>query len=205
MKTKQKRKRKWAKWTPRTLAIAGGTAAAVLLLSIGTVLLPRTAPGRHTPEIVTIATLQEIINVSELSTFTAVYNGIAEVASEKDPEQVAYYVSYDARVDAGIDFEDVDIAVDHEAKAVTITLPEVTITQANVDIASLDFIFYDPAANTATITQEAFRACEADVEAECAQQADIYELAEQNAENVLRALVSPILEQLDGDYVLTIR
>ena len=165
----------------------------------------QTKQERDLAEIITETTLKQIINVSELSTFTAVYNGIAEVASEKDPEQVAYYVSYDARVDAGIDFEDVDIAVDHEAKAVTITLPEVTITQANVDIASLDFIFYDPAANTATITQEAFRACEADVETECAQQADIYELAEQNAENVLRALVSPILEQLDGDYVLTIR
>ena len=82
--------------------------------------------------------------------------------------------------------------------------PAEIITQANVDIASLDFIFYNPAANTATITQEAFRACEADVEAECRRQRDIYELAEQNAENVLRALVSPILEQLDGDYVLTV-
>ena len=160
---------------------------------------------RDPAEIITETTLKQIINVSELSTFTAVYNGIAEVASGEDPEQVDYYVSYEARVDAGVDFEGVDIAVDHEAKEVTITLPEVTITQANVDIASLDFIFYNPAANTATITQEAFRACEADVEAECRRQRDIYELAEQNAENVLRALVSPILEQLDGDYVLTIR
>ena len=99
---------------------------------------------RDPAEIITESTLKQIINVSELSTFTAVYNGIAEVASEEDPGQVDYYVSYEARVDAGVDFEGVDIAVDHEAKEVTITLPEVTITQANVDIASLDFIFYNP-------------------------------------------------------------
>ena len=54
------------------------------------------------PEVITVATLEKIINVSELSTFTAFYNGIATVNNEKNPEKVDYYASYEARVEAGI-------------------------------------------------------------------------------------------------------
>ena len=205
MKTKQKRKRKWAKWTPRTLAIAGGTAAAVLLLSIGTVLLPRTAPGRHTPEIVTIATLQEIINVSELSTFTAVYNGVAEVMNEESPDQIDYYVSYEAEVLAGIDFTDVDISFDVQSKVITITIPDVRINDVLVDIASLDYIFLNDSANTSSVSQQAYRACEDDAQTESEAQAAIFELARQNAQNVLTALVRPLLEQAGQEYTLEIQ
>ena len=33
---------------------------------------------------------------------------------------------------------------------------------------------------------------------------DIYELAEQNAENVISALIRPFVEQVDAEYVLEI-
>lgn len=39
-------------------------------------------------EIITVPTLEKIINVSDLSTFTAVYNGIAVVNNEKKPEKL---------------------------------------------------------------------------------------------------------------------
>ena len=42
----------------------------------------------HKQEIITVSTLQKIVNVSELSTFTAVYNGIAQVENEKDAEKI---------------------------------------------------------------------------------------------------------------------
>lgn len=156
------------------------------------------------PEVITVATLEKIINVSELSTFTAVYNGIATVNNEKKPEKVDYYVSYEARVEAGIDFEKIEIAVDNEAKTITIKIPEVYITEINVDIASLDFIFINDKANTSTVSQQAFKACEADVQAESEQQTAIYELAKQNAVNILTALTKPIVEQLDAEYELKI-
>lgn len=156
------------------------------------------------PEVITVATLEKIINVSELSTFTAVYNGIATVNNEKKPEKIDYYVSYEARVEAGIDFEKIEIAVDNELKTITIKIPEVYITEINVDIASLDFIFINDKANTSTVSEQAFKACEEDVQAESEQQTAIYELAKQNAINILTALTKPIVEQLDAEYELKI-
>lgn len=79
------------------------------------------------PEIISKSTLEKIINVSDLSTFEAVYNGIAKVTEKDNPEKINYYVSYDAKVKAGVDFEKVDITVDTEEKIITVKLPEITL------------------------------------------------------------------------------
>lgn len=179
--------------------------AIVLVLVVAVFIVFRmTGKDKSEPEIITISTLEKIINVSELSTFTAVYNGITEVMNEKDTKEIDYYVSYEARVNAGTDFEKIVISVDNEIKTITVDIPEVYITDINVDIASLDFIFLNNKANTATVTQEAFKACEADVQRESEQQTAIYDLAKQNAVNVLTALINPIIEQLDAEYTLVI-
>lgn len=196
----QERTQARAKKLPVWLIIV---AAAVLIAVVFTV-YKAVSKESSGPEVITVSTLEKIINVSELSTFTAVYNGIAEVSNPKKPEEIDYYVSYEARVDAGIDFEKILISMDNEAKTVTVDIPEVYITDINVDIASLDFIFINDDANTSTVTQEAFKACEADVQAESEQKEAIYDLAKQNAVNVLTALIHPILEQLDTEYALTI-
>ena len=156
------------------------------------------------PEILTISTLKDIINISDLSTFTAVYNGIAEVKNEKKPEKTDYYVSYEATVLAGIDLAKVTVSVNNAEKSIYIDIPEIEITDINVDIASLDFIFYNNDANTSTVTEEAYKACEADVLQESKQESAIYELAKKNAINVLTALTKPIIQQLDNEYTLTI-
>ena len=156
------------------------------------------------PEIISQSTLEKIINVSDLSTFEAVYNGIAKVANEEDPEEIDYYVSYDAKVKAGIDFEKVDIAVDNENKIITVTVPEIKITDVNVDIASLDYIFFNDKANTATVSEEAYKKCIEDVTNESNNENAIYELADQNAHNIIKALINPFVEQLDAEYELHI-
>lgn len=180
-------------------------AAAILILAIAVLSISKAAKSpKQPPEIISVSALEKIINVSELSTFTAVYNGIAEVQNETDPTQIDYYVSYEARVDAGIDFEKIEITVDSEAKEIRLAIPDVYITEINVDISTLDFIFINEDANTSTVTQEAFKECEADVKNECAKQEAILTLAEQNAENVLTALVNPIIEQLDAEYELIV-
>lgn len=156
------------------------------------------------PEVITVSTLEKIINVKELSTFTAVYNGIASVGDTENDEQPDYYVSYEARVKAGIVMDDVQIAVDNNNKVITVTLPKVEITEINVDISSLDFIFYNLKANTSSVTQEAYKACEDDAKEEVETQEAILTLAKQNAVNIIKALTSPIVEQLDAEYQLVI-
>lgn len=186
-------------------------AGAVLVIVAAVFTLFRiTGEDRSQPEVITVSTLEKIINVSELSTFTAVYNGIAEVMNEKKPEEIDYHVSYEAQVDAGIDFEKIAISVDNEAKTITVDIPEISITDIRVDIASLDFIFLNDKANASSVTQEALKACEDDVQREIdeqqretdEQQPTIYDLAKQNAENVLTALIHPMIEQLDAEYTL---
>ncbi len=154
--------------------------------------------------VITVATLDEILNISELSTFTSVYNGVAQVMDEEDPEKVKYYVSYEAKIYAGIPFDSVAKEVNNAAKQIRIKVPEVRIINTSVDISSLDFIFNNEKANSSSITEEAFRACEEDLKQETETQSAILELARQNAVNVLTALTKPIVQQLAPDYQLIV-
>lgn len=83
-------------------------------------------------------------------------------------------------------------------------MPEVKITDINVDIASLDYIFENSKANTETVSEEAYKKCIEDVTNESSSEDAIYELAEQNAQNIVEALLSPFVEQLDSEYQLEI-
>lgn len=178
--------------------------ATVLVVIIIVSLAVSIIPNKSEPETISKSTLEKIINVSDLSTFEAVYNGIAKVTDADNPEKINYYVSYDAKVKAGIDFEKVDISIDPDAKIITVTLPEVKITDVNVDITSLDYMFENNKANTETVSEEAYNKCIEDVTDESSSEDAIYELAEQNAQNIVEALLSPFIEQLDSEYQLEI-
>lgn len=182
----------------------GALVLVIVVLVMAFIVIPTARNSKKQAQVITVSTLQEIIDVSELSTFTAVYNGIAQVMNQDNPESVDYYVSYEAKVNAGIDFEQVGIDLDEEAKTICITMPPVELTEVNVDISSLDFIFYNQKLNTSTVTETAYKACEADVEKESQEQQAIYDLAEQNAKNVLTALVKPIVDQADTEYTLVV-
>ena len=71
-------------------------------------------------------------------------------------------------------------------------------------MSSLDFIFLNQKADKSGVTEVAYKACEEDVRQESEQQSAICELAKQNAENVLRALIRPIVNQLGEGYQLEI-
>ena len=179
---------------------------AIMLAVVIIVLLAVSMSSKKSePEIISKSTLEDIINVSDLSTFEAVYNGIAKVTDEDNPEKVNYYVSYDAKVKAGIDFKKVDITVKTDEKIITVMLPEIKITDVNVDITSLDYIFENEKANTETVSEEAYKKCIEDVTSESNSEDAIYELAEQNARNIVEALISPFVEQLDSEYRLEIQ
>lgn len=158
--------------------------------------------GTHaSPTVISKATLEEIINVSDLSTFEAVYNGIATVSGN---DVISYYVSYNGRVKAGINIEDVTIDVDNEEKVITVKLPEVKITDISVDITSLDYLFVDDKANTYFVSEEAYRKCIEDVTKRSRQATALYELAEENAKSFIHALLSPFVAFFDSQYQIQI-
>lgn len=178
---------------------------AAVLLVFGVRLVISQSRSENPPAVITVSTLEKIIDVSDLSTFTAIYNGVAQVANEKNPEKIDYYVSYEAKVTAGIDFKDVDVTLDEEGKHIYVTLPPVTVKPPNVDISSLEYIFLNKKANTSSVSEAAYKACEEDAKKESGEENAIMVLAQENAENIIRALIDPFVKQLDNDYELEIR
>lgn len=181
------------------------TIVVILLLSVIAISLFSSNRSKNSQAaIINESSLKKIIDVSDLSTFQAVYNGIAEVMDKNDEEKVAYYVSYEAKVKAGVDFEKVEIDVDDEKKIIMVEVPDIKINDVDVDITSLDYIFIDNRANTSTVSQEAYKRCIEDVNNESKNETAIYELAEENAHNIIEALISPFIKQLDNEYQLQI-
>lgn len=177
----------------------------ILLVAIVTgIFLFINARNKKETEVITKSTLEKMINVSELSTFEAVYNGITQIMNKKDDEKVDYYVYYEAKVKAGFNFEEVKINLDNKEKKIVITLPEIKINDINVDIASLDYMFENKKADTQTVSQEAYKAAIEDVTKESEKETAIYDLAKQNAVNIVEALVRPFVQQVDPEYQIEI-
>lgn len=180
-----------------------GIVLIIILLAI--LLIPKIEnSSKSKTEVIVSSALEKIVDISELSTFTTTYNGIVPVMNEKKTDEIDYYVAYEAKVNAGIDFSEIALSVDNTTKTVHIDMPDVYITDVNVDISSLDFIFYNKDDNTSAVTQEAYKACEEDAEKESMAEDAIITLAQQNAENVLTALTQPLMEQLGSTYTLEI-
>ena len=184
------------------IAVAAGVLALILVGTL-VVLLPK-GEKESEPSIITTSTLEKILNVSDLSTFEAIYNGVAKVTNPDDPQEIDYYVSYNATVKAGIDFEQVVISVDEDAKIISVKLPKIKISDITVDIESMDYIFVNDDANTETVSEEAYKKCIDDVTRESNNETAIFELAEQNAKNIVEALIRPFVSSLDSEYQLQI-
>ena len=184
------------------IAVAAGVLALILVGTL-VVLLPK-GVKKSEPSIITTSTLEKILNVSDLSTFEAIYNGVAKVTNPDDPQEIDYYVSYNATVKAGIDFEQVVISVDEDAKIISVKLPKIKISDITVEIESMDYIFVNDDANTETVSEEAYKKCIDDVTRESNNETAIFELAEQNAKNIVEALIRPFVSSLDSEYQLQI-
>ena len=179
--------------------------AAVLVLAVCVLIASMTGHlgQKNSTKILTNESLEQIIEVSRLSTYGAAYNGIAKVTNPEDPEKIDYYVSYESDVKVSMDLDRIKSNIDSENSIITITLPKMDI-QVAVDIGSLDYIFLEEDAETPTVAQQAYSACIADAEAECEAEKDIFLLAQKNAEKTVKALLEPLLSASEQEYTLQI-
>lgn len=182
---------------------AVGLAAVVCLVALAVGMF---APMKPTgpSQVLTLSLLEDIVEVSDLATYEAIYNGIATVYDEKKPEKVKYHVSYEAEIEVGFDIQDIRVDLDTESKKVIVTIPPVDIVSVVVDFTSMDFIFINDKADTATVSETAYKACETDAITESQAQTAIKELAQQNALNYVDALIRPFVEQMDPTYEIEI-
>lgn len=149
-------------------------------------------------------TLDQVFDIQELSTADYTYNAIAK-AYDEDGSTVRYYVAYEGRVKAGIDFGKIECRIDKEEKIITITLPEVELKEKTVDPGTMEYIFKDKRSESETVHQEAYQICEADLEEKTKDAKELLHFAEENAAAVVKALVMPWVEQIDADYTVEIR
>lgn len=151
------------------------------------------------------SSLEKVFEISELSTSDYTYNAIA-TAYDEDGETVRYYVAYNGTVSAGIDFSKVDITVDQEKKCVRIKLPESKILNTTVDFGSMEYIFKKKKDNDIeTISQEAYKLCEDDLNERAEKEKDLLSLANENAKTVVEAMIRPWIQQLDKEYTIDIQ
>ena len=161
-----------------------------------------TRPNRVIETVTAESVLEKVLPVSDLSTCKCVYNGVAKIYDEKQKNE-RYRVAYEAAVWAGIDMENLQIEVDTENKNIQIELPEIQITEIAVDIASMEYMFIDSKAETEDVSKDAYQACIDDVTAESAENEENFSRAEENAENVIRAILNPLAEE--SGYTIEIK
>lgn len=166
----------------------------ILLIALNFI-LPNILNRISKKNVVTSASLEDAIMISELSTAEYVYNGIAEKYDEESDEVVCY-IAYNATVKVGIDMEDVTFEIDEEEKTIMPILPEISINIATIDEDSLSYIPQNP---DITMT-EIISLCKEDAITEANESEELYETAEENLKSVIEALVLPLIE--DTDYTL---
>mgnify|MGYP004663289267 CR=1 FL=1 len=152
------------------------------------------------PRILSTAQLQKVVDVSELSTFEIVYNGIAFKYNDKKPEKEDYKVRYEATVKVGANMSDIQFEVDDENKVLKATLPAIVINDLDVNPGTMDYM----PENTMADFSEAYELCKADVELEVSENSDkMLKNARENLEMAIQALLTPVLTAEGYELVFT--
>ena len=145
----------------------------------------------------TQTTLIDTIVKSDLSTFSITYNGVAKKESESfGKKKVDYYVSYQSKVQAGIDFSKIKFEKNDEKKQIRIVQPEVQIMDINVDIESFDYIFINKKSETKTVASETYALVNEDVHKSINEEQAVIDYARENATNIINALSEPFRDKL---------
>lgn len=149
-------------------------------------------------EYITASTLKDAVDISELSTAKFTYNGIAEIYDEKKSDKVKCYIKYRVKIKAGIsDINQIDYKIDRDNKTIKIILPEMQITVDSVDPQSLSFM----PENTTIDIKDILLACEKDAEEEVKDCPELMDVAEENMQSTVEALLVPLLKGTDYHIV----
>lgn len=173
----------------------------ILIIVLALFLIITNKKGETT--ITTKSELIKILDISELSSVEYVYNGIA--TKTKKDNKVAYYVSYNGKVRAGVNIKDIKYDEDPINKKIIVTLPEIQIFDAIVEAGQLDFIFIDTNYDTETVHQEAFNLSKTALENTIKDDKEFYDKARENIESIVRATIEPIIDTKDNEYQLEIK
>lgn len=149
--------------------------------------------------------LDKIKNITDLATAEYDYTGVVKVHKDRtNPKSdIAYYVSYTGSYKAGIDFSAIDVITDpDDPSQIIISIPQIHIINPNVDPDSLDYIFLDNSAKTETVHAVAYQACVDQLRSVTGQDSSLLKIANDNARELIKALVDPLMSQTDPSYTI---
>ena len=188
----------------RKLIIGGGCALAIVVIA-GVIILPKVLnPNAGKVTTVAKASLEKVLETSNLQTLDYSYNAIADVKDE-DGKNVKYHVAYEGTVTAGIDMDNVDVSVKEDEKKIVISVPEATVQNVDVDMGKMEFIFEKQKYETETVSQEAYQACLEDLDSKAKKDDSLLTMARENAVNSITALISPWIEQMKDKYTVEVK
>lgn len=174
----------------------------LVLIIVGGIMLfvGRSDDGKMTT--ISKSSLQKVIEINELSTIDYTYNATAIKRDENN--EAMYYVAYEGIVTAGIDFNEIEIAVIEKEKKVHIAVPKVEIQGVKVDMGTMEYIFTKNKYETEDITQEAYKLCKADLKMRVEEENVLYDTARENAISSVEALFEPWIETIDDSYTIEV-
>lgn len=159
--------------------------------------------SQHTVTTVSKASLEKVLETSQLTTMQYTYNSIAEVKKDFF-DTIKYHVAYEGTVQAGIDFKDIEIDIDENLKQIIITLPEVSVQHVIVNAETMEYIFEEDKYETETVASEAYGACVKDLQTRAEQEVQLLQMAKDNAKDTVQALIEPWVNQVDKEYTIEI-
>ena len=157
----------------------------------------------HQVYTVSQSTLTDVIELSNLSTLEFTYNAVVTAFDDEQNGTVKYYVSYEGIVSAGIDLQKINVSM--EDNIITITLPDATIQNVNVDPGTMDFIFSKKKYNTQDVPSEAYKLCKKDLENRAKDETDLLKVAKENAVSAIVALIKPWVMEVSSEYVVEVK
>ena len=90
-------------------------------------------------------------------------------------------------------------------KKIIVTLPKVEVQEVTVDIKSLDFIFLKKKYETETILSDAYSECLKDLSNKANKDDSLYDMAKENAESTIRALMEPLIQGFDSEFTVEVK
>lgn len=182
----------------KKVTIGSIVVVVIITIIVGAFILPKALQEKPEQKIVSESTLEKVVKSSTLSTYQTVYNGIATVMNEKKPDKIDYYISYEATVKAGLDFEKIAVKKDDENKKIIVLLPDIILQDPVVPIEKIEYIIVNKKVDENGLVAEAYKHAIADVKEESSKQEALLTYAALNAENLIKGLLSPFIDQLEG-------
>ena len=154
------------------------------------------------------SSIEKIVENSELRTVSYTYNAVAKKCKDEctdDGKNDIYFISYQGKVTAGLDFEKVIFEVDKSKKKLLVSIPEATITTYNVEVGKNKYIFLDKKYDNGQELNSAQQICLEDLKNRVEKDNLILDTAKNNAKQIIRQFYEPLIKSSYKGYTLEVR